>query len=80
MTMLDEASKMQPSMNSHREIIQTWGRQQMADDLGVPAERVRGWERKDSLPAEYWRDVLSVASERDIAISPRLLIDLAARD
>lgn len=67
-------------MHSNREIIRTWGRQQLATDLGVPKERVRGWERWDSLPASYWRELLNKAPERNIDISGDLLIDIAARD
>ena len=67
-------------MESHREIVQTWGRQTLASDLDIPEERVRAWERFNSIPAGYWQDLLSKAPERDIDISPELLIELAARN
>ena len=67
-------------MDSNREIIRTWGIKRLAEDLGIPRERVRGWERWDSLPASYWRELLNKAPERNIHISGDLLIDIAARD
>ena len=67
-------------MESQREIVQTWGRQTLASDLGIPEERVRAWERFDSIPAGYWEEMLSKAPDRDIEISPEILIRLAARN
>ena len=66
-------------MKSHSEIVRAWGRDEMAADLDVPKERVRAWERFDCIPDKYWRELLNKAPERDISISPDLLIDLAAR-
>jgi len=67
-------------MESHREIVRAWGRETLAADLNVPKERVRAWERFDSIPAGYWQKLLKRASERNICISADLLISLAARD
>ncbi len=67
-------------MESHSEIVHAWGRETLAKDLNVPKERVRAWERFGSIPAEYWRELLNKAPERNIHISGDLLIDIAARD
>ena len=67
-------------MLDSREIIAIWSRRQLARDLNVPVERVRGWERQNSLPASYWRELLNKAPERNIDISGDLLIDIAARN
>jgi len=67
-------------MESFREIVETWGRQQMATDLGVPKERARQWSRDNSIPQWYWKGLLAKAPDRNILVSPELLIDLAARD
>ena len=67
-------------MQSHREIVRAWGREALAADLNIPKERVRAWERFGSIPAEYWQDLLSKAPDRNIEISPEILIRLAARD
>lgn len=66
-------------MDSFAEIVRTWGRDQMATDLCVPKERVRAWERFDTIPDEYWKEILATAPKRNIKLSPRLLINLAAR-
>jgi DNA-binding transcriptional regulator YiaG len=67
-------------MKSFSEIVRKWGRENLAADLQVPKERVRAWERFDTIPDEYWKEMLATAPQRNIRISPNLLIDLAARD
>ncbi len=67
-------------MKSFAEIVKAWGRKNMASDLNIPKERVRGWERFDGIPDEYWQELLDKAPERNIEISPEILIDLAARN
>ena len=52
----------------------------LASDAGVDVETVRGWRKRDSIPAKYWRELLDKAPKRNIRISPDLLIDLAARN
>ena len=69
-----------PHMESHREIVQTWGRQALASDLEIPEERVRAWERFDNIPAGYWQNMLNKAPDRNIDISPEILIRLAAKN
>ena len=67
-------------MQDFREIVEAWGRKELASDLGVPKERARQWSRDNSIPQWYWRVLLEKAPKRNIEISPKLLIDLAARD
>ena len=67
-------------MNSFTEIVESWGRSELAFDLKVPKERTRQWSRDNSIAAWYWKDLLSKAPERNIDISGDLLIDIAARD
>ena len=67
-------------MQNMAKLIDTWGRAELAKDLGVPKERVRGWRRHDVLPPKYWKRLLEKAPARNIKISPDLLIDIAARD
>ena len=66
-------------MKNFTEIVETWGRTNMVADLGVPKDMPRQWSRDNSIPAWYWRRLLNKAAERNIAISPDTLIDLAAR-
>jgi len=66
-------------MTTYTEIIKAWGREKMAQDLCVPKERVRGWERYNKFPAKNWKLALEVAP-KPIGLSPNLLIDIAARN
>jgi hypothetical protein len=68
------------TVKSFSEIVEKWGRAQMAADLGIPKERTRQMWRDNSIPAWYWKRLLKKAPERNIKVSPDLLIDLAARD
>lgn len=72
-------SVMSEKAKSFSEIVETWDRFELAYDLRVPPERVRGWLRDNSIPSSYWKDILSMAPDRGIDITPDLLIDLAAR-
>ena len=67
-------------MQNISDLIDVWGRAELAHDLGVPKERVRGWRRHDTLPQKYWKRLLKIAPDRNIDISPEMLIDLAERD
>ena len=67
------------AMQSNKEIIQAIGRRNIATELEIPEERVRGWERIDSLPAEYWKEILAMAPLYNVELSAALLIRIAAR-
>ena len=67
-------------MNTYADIVNAWGRERMASDFDVPKERVRSWERFNTFPVEHWKLALKLAPNRNIEISPDLLIDLAAKD
>jgi len=67
-------------MKDFTEIVETWGRTNMVDDLGLPKDMARQWSRDNSIPAWYWRELLSKAPGRNISLSPEILIDLAARN
>jgi hypothetical protein len=71
---------MMRAMQTFSAIVKAWGRDTLAADLGVPKERVRAWERFDTIPDEYWKSILEKAPGRNIPLSPDLLIELAARE
>jgi hypothetical protein len=49
-------------MRTHRDIIEAAGGYQLfAAKLALPAERVRFWHRRNSIPAEAW---LAISSRR----------------
>ena len=68
-------------VQSFTEIVETWGRKEMAADLNLSNKDMpRQWSRDDSITAKHWKRLLEKAPERNISISPDLLIDLAARN
>lgn len=68
-------------MNSFEQIINAWPSiGEFANDMGVNVETARGWRKRDSIPAKYWKRLLNKASQRNISISADILVDLAARN
>jgi hypothetical protein len=69
-------------ITSFRTIIELWGksREAMAAELpGTTATQISKWYQRDSIPPEYWAEVLG--AERAIAagVTADLLTALAAR-
>lgn len=57
-------------MRTHLQIISdAGGYRALAKKLGLPAERVRFWERRKSIPADQWAAVAAskVASLKELA-------------
>ncbi len=53
------------AMNSHRQIIDRWGnRAAFAREIGVDYQAARGWYDRNSIPSEYWVDVVSAAQKQ----------------
>lgn len=46
-------------MRSHREIAETVGPDKLATALDLPLSTTRSWPRRNSIPAEFWRDFVS---------------------
>lgn len=68
-------------MDSFQQIIKKWpDRSALASDLGVMDETIKGWIKRESIPANYWKRLIAAGAERGIYVSPDKLIDLAARD
>lgn len=65
---------------SFREVLALWPRiSDAAQDLGMPYERVAQWAKRDSIPAEYWPEVINAAAARGFKyVSLPILVDLAA--
>lgn len=52
---------------SHREIIAQWRTTAaFAADVGVKLERAKGWRKRNSIPADYWRRCIESARLRGI--------------
>jgi hypothetical protein len=65
-------------MSSFRPIIELWGRRSnLAEDLKIPRITVQQWWLRDSIPAEYFGDVVAAAQKRGIrSVTERALLDL----
>jgi hypothetical protein len=62
------------TMRSHSEIIRTSGAQAIADLTGASIHTVRSWGQRDSIPSEYWSQLI-----RADHCTADELIDAAAR-
>lgn len=67
-------------MKSYSEIVEAWGRNTMASDLDVPPERVRGWQRFNTIPVGHWKRLIELGPVRGIEVSADLLIRIAAEN
>lgn len=65
---------------SYREILRLWPTiSEAAQDLDLPYERVSQWAKRDSIPPEYWTDLLRAAAARGFKfVSLPILVELAA--
>jgi hypothetical protein len=72
-----------PDLTSFRAIIELWGesRQALAAELPkVSATQVSKWHQRDSIPPEYWVELVSTERARAAGVTPDLLTRLAARE
>jgi len=65
---------------SFREVLQLWPRiSDAAQEIGYPYERVSQWAKRNSIPPEYWPDVIRAAAARGFKyVSLPILVELAA--
>lgn len=54
------------------------GTTKAAAALDVPMGTVAAWKHRDSIPSEYWPDVVRVAAEIGVVVSFAELAELAA--
>ena len=71
-------------METFSSIIGLWpSAEQLAADLNItgqnPGVTVRAWKRRDSIPPEYWNDIVAAAESRGFeGITLELLASIAA--
>ncbi len=64
---------------THVEIIDKWPSiQVLADEIKQDPTKVRQWRNRESIPAKFWVDIVSLAQARDIAITYKQLAEAAA--
>lgn len=65
---------------NHSDIINFWPTlADFAADMGVKRHTARGWKRRNSIPAEYWPELIEKARERRAYVSPEVLMISAAQ-
>lgn len=70
-------------LTSFRKIIELWGnsREAMAAELpGTTATQVSKWWQRDSVPPEYWSELLGTQRAIDAGVTAEKLTSLAARE
>ena len=65
---------------SFRDVLRLWPRiSDAAQDLDLPYERVSQWAKRNSIPPEYWPDLIRAAAARGYKyVSLPILVELAA--
>lgn len=68
-------------MQTSSELIERFGgAAQMAAEIDVPANTIRQWAARDSIPAWCWQAIVEVAKRRAIdGVTLEVLADMAAR-
>lgn len=66
-------------MNEFSVIIQTLGAAHVARELNLPPARVNKWAQRDSIPSEYWLDVIAIAADCGLKLTADRLAAIAAR-
>jgi len=68
-------------MSTFTDIIDRWPDQSaLADDLELNYDQVRKWRYRNSIPPEFWSEMLVVAKRRRIPLKSGELIEAAARN
>ena len=68
---------------SFRDVIELWGnsREAMASELpGTTATQISKWWQRDSIPPEYWAELLVTGRAVAAGVTAELLTRLAARE
>lgn len=65
---------------THREIIAFWpSTALLAEEIGESKQKVHQWTVRDSIPAKFWVRLVTLAHNRDIAITYKMLAEAAAK-
>lgn len=64
-------------MDTFADVVRTLGDRDIAQALGLRQPTVERWRHRDSIPPEYWIDLIQHAQARDVEISAHRLAVLA---
>lgn len=63
-------------MDSFASLIGAIGAPHLVASLGLPYQTVAGWKRRNSIPTDYWPDVIRAAGSAGIDLSETDLLRL----
>ncbi|MCK4820388.1 hypothetical protein KA005_31780 [bacterium] len=65
---------------THAEIIDLWPSMRvLADEINENLPKVNQWKARNSIPSKFWVELVSLAQDRDIAITYKMLAEAAAQ-
>jgi hypothetical protein len=65
---------------NHTKIIELWDSpQDLAEEINVKYNTLMRWKYRNSIPSEYWTDIVRVAKEEDLPVTYRLLAETVAK-
>lgn len=68
------------SIDTFGDLIGRWGSvREFAERMGVSPNTAAGWKRRNSIPTDYWPDLLEAAAERKMRVRTDDLVRLATR-
>jgi len=53
-------------MRTHKDLIEAWGEQEMADDLGQYYTLVHNWKTRNAIPYQHWPQLVTRAPMRGL--------------
>ena len=59
---------------NHTKIIELWeSPQTLADEIGQKYNTVMQWKSRNSIPVQYWNDLIKSTQEHDLPVTFKLL-------
>lgn len=68
------------SIDTFGDLIGQWRSvREFAERMGVSPNTAAGWKRRNSVPSDYWADLLRAAAEQEIPVAADDLVRFATR-
>lgn len=68
------------SIDTFEDLIGHWDSvRAFAERMGVSPNTAAGWKRRNSIPTDYWPELLEAAAERELSVGTDDLVRLATK-
>jgi hypothetical protein len=68
------------NMQSFQDLIEKWDSvREFAEAMSVSPNTAAGWKRRNSIPSDYWADLLEAASQQGVKVKADDLVQFATR-